>query len=41
MVDHLARNVLALVAVIYAPSVGIQLFGEIGWLDRAAAAKTA
>ncbi len=35
-VDQIARNVLALVAVIYLPSVGVQLFGEIGRLERAA-----
>ena len=40
-VDQIARNVLALVAVIYVPSVGVQLYGEIGRLDRAAAAKKA
>jgi hypothetical protein len=40
-VDQIARNVLALVAVIYVPSVGVQLYGEIGRLDRAAAAKEA
>ena len=37
LVDQIARNVLALVAVIYVPSVGVQLYGEIGRLDRAAA----
>jgi hypothetical protein len=41
LVDQIARNVLALVAVIYVPSVGVQLYGEIGRLDRAAAAKEA
>jgi hypothetical protein len=41
LVDQIARNVLALVAVIYVPSVGVQLYGELGRLDRAAAAKTA
>ncbi len=40
-VDQIARNVLALVAVIYVPSVGVQLYGEIGRLDRAAATKKA
>ncbi len=35
-VDQIARNVLALVAVIYLPSVGVQLFGEIGRLERGA-----
>lgn len=39
LVDQIARNVLALVAVIYVPSVGVQLYGEIGRLDRAAAAR--
>jgi hypothetical protein len=38
-VDQIARDVLALVAVIYVPSVGVQLYGEIGRLDHAAAAK--
>jgi hypothetical protein len=40
-VDQIARNVLALVAVIYLPSVGVQLYGEIGRLDRAPAAENA
>jgi hypothetical protein len=40
-VDQIARNVLALVAVIYLPCVGVQIFSEIGRLDRAAAAKGA
>jgi hypothetical protein len=40
-VDQIARIVVALVAVIYVPSVGVQLYGEIGRLDRAAAAKKA
>jgi hypothetical protein len=40
-VDPIARIVLALVAVIYLPSVGVQVYGEIGRLDRAAAAKNA
>ena len=40
-VDQIARNVLALVAVIYVPSMGVQLYGEIGRLDRAAATKKA
>jgi hypothetical protein len=38
LVDQIARDVLALVAVVYVPSVGVQLYGEIGRLDRAAAA---
>jgi hypothetical protein len=37
VVDQNVRNALALVAVIYVPSVGVQLYGEIGRLDRAAA----
>ena len=41
LVDQIARNVLALVAVVYVLSVGVQLYGEIGRLDRAAAAKEA
>ena len=41
MVDQIARDVLALVAVIYVPSVGVQLYGEIGRLDCAAAVKKA
>jgi hypothetical protein len=34
-VDQIARNVLALVAAIYLPSVGIMFYGEVGRLDRA------
>jgi hypothetical protein len=41
LVDQIARNVLAVVAVIYVPSVGVQLYGEIGRLERAAATKEA
>ncbi len=41
VVDQIARKVLALVAVIYVPSVGVQLYGEIGRFDRAAAPKEA
>ena len=41
LVDQIARNVLALVALIYVPSVGVQLYGEIGRIDRAAAPKKA
>jgi hypothetical protein len=41
VVDQIARNVLALVAVIYVLSVGVQVYGEIGRLDRAAAPKKA
>jgi hypothetical protein len=41
LVDRIARDVFALVAVIYVPSVGVQLYGEIGRLDRAAAMKEA
>jgi hypothetical protein len=40
-VDQIAQNVLALVGVIYVPSVGVQLYGEIGRIDRAAAARDA
>jgi hypothetical protein len=40
-VDHVVRDVLALVGVIYLPCVGVQLYGEIGRIDRAAAAKGA
>jgi hypothetical protein len=35
-VDQIARNVLALVAAIYVPSVGAQLYGELGRIDRSA-----
>ena len=35
VVDQISRDVLALVAAIYVPSVGIMLYGEIGRLDRA------
>jgi hypothetical protein len=38
-VDQLARRVLALVAVVYVPSVGVQIYGEIGRVDRAALMK--
>ncbi len=41
LVDQIARDVLALVAVIYVPSVGVQIYGEIGRLDRAAATQVA
>jgi hypothetical protein len=41
LVDQIARKVLALVAVIYVSSVGVQLYGEIGRLDRAAVVKKA
>jgi hypothetical protein len=40
-VDQIARNVLALVAAIYLPSVGVQIYGEIGRLDRAVVTKVA
>jgi hypothetical protein len=40
-VDQGTREVLALVAVIYVPSVGVQIYGEIGRIDRAAAPKGA
>jgi hypothetical protein len=35
-VDQVAKSVLALVAIIYVPSVGVQIYGEIGRIDRAA-----
>jgi hypothetical protein len=35
-VDQIARSVLALVAVSYVPSVAVQLYGEIGRIDRTA-----
>jgi hypothetical protein len=38
-VDQIARDVLALVAVIYVPSVGVQLYGEIGRLHRTPATR--
>jgi hypothetical protein len=41
LADQIARSVLSLVALIYVPSVGVRLYGEIGRLDRAAAAKEA
>ncbi|HEV3166031.1 MAG TPA: hypothetical protein VGZ22_18535 [Isosphaeraceae bacterium] len=41
LVDQIARNVLALIALIYVLSVGVQLYGEIGRHDRAAATKKA
>lgn len=41
VVDQIARNVLALVAVIYVPSVGVQLYGEIGRIDHAAIVRKA
>jgi hypothetical protein len=40
-VDQIARDVLAVVALIYVPSVGVQLYGELGRVDRAAAPKQA
>jgi hypothetical protein len=40
-VDQITRDMLALVGVIYLPGVGVQLYGEIGRLDRAAAPKGA
>jgi hypothetical protein len=39
--DQIARDVLALVAAIYVPCVGIMLYGEIGRLDRAVITKGA
>jgi hypothetical protein len=41
LVDPIARNVLALVAMIYVPSVAVQLYGEIGRIDRPGTAKDA
>jgi hypothetical protein len=35
VVDQIARDVLALVAAIYVPSAGAQLYGEIGRVNRA------
>jgi hypothetical protein len=35
LVDQIARKVLALIAAIYVASVGAQLYGEIGRVDRA------
>jgi hypothetical protein len=40
-VDQIARGVLALVAAIYVPSVGVQIYGEFGRIDRAPTTKTA
>jgi len=40
-VDRMARSVLALVAVIYVPSVGVQVYGELGRIGRATATKAA
>jgi hypothetical protein len=40
-VDQVARSVLAVVAAIYVPSVGVQIYGEIGRIDQAAATKGA
>jgi hypothetical protein len=34
VVDQIARNVLALVAAVYVPGVAVQLYGEIGRVDR-------
>jgi hypothetical protein len=39
-VDQIARDVLALVAAVYVPCVGVMIYGEIGRLNRAAAPKT-
>lgn len=38
-VDRIARGVLALVAVIDVPCVGVQIYGDMGRIDRAAATK--
>jgi uncharacterized membrane protein YadS len=35
-VDQITRGVLALVAAVYLPCVGVQIYGELGRLDRAA-----
>ena len=40
-VDQIARDALALVAAIYVPCVGVMVYGEIGRVDRVAAAKDA
>jgi hypothetical protein len=40
-VDRVARGVLALVGAVYVPGVGVQVYGEIGRIDRAAAPKGA
>jgi hypothetical protein len=40
-VDEIARSVLALVALVYLPGVGAQIYGEIGRIDRRATPKTA
>jgi hypothetical protein len=39
--DQIARNVLAVVAVVYVPCVGVQIYGEIGRINRAAVPKAA
>ncbi len=39
--DQITRSVLALVAVIYVPSVGVQIYGELGRIDRTVLTKTA
>ena len=41
LVDQIAGNVLALFALIYVPSVGVQLYGEIGRIDRSGLARKA
>jgi hypothetical protein len=40
-VDQIARNVLTIVALVYLPCVGIQIYSEIGRIDLRAAAKGA
>lgn len=37
VVDQIARNVLAVVAAVYVPCVGVMIYGEIGRVDRAVA----
>jgi hypothetical protein len=39
-VDRIARNVLAMVAVIYVPCVGLLVYGEIGRVERPAVARS-
>jgi hypothetical protein len=37
VVDQIARNVLAVVAAIYVPCVGVMIYGELGRVERAVA----
>lgn len=39
VVDQIARNVLAVVAAVYVPCVGVMIYGELGRVDRAVGAK--